>query len=216
MDFSSLDAGSAAFKDSTFSWFTIRSSLLTLQPRRLELIARLPSNWLGQTGRLPSQRESKPRHRRIGDEIHPGIILIARLVIVLLRVFAILRQPPGLLMALELHAFIDREPSAPDPCHTEMIGAIIVSRLRPRIRTHRQPEFFRRRHNHRVKRSPLRPRNLHLLRRSQRLHAIVGKIQRNLPRRNRRMLPQILRPEQPLLLPRHPRKNNPTPRLQPS
>ncbi len=91
LDFSSLDAGSATFKDSTFSWFAIRSSLLTLHPRRLELIARLPSNWLGQTRRLPSQRESKPRHRCIGNEIHPGIILIARLVIMLLDEFLILR-----------------------------------------------------------------------------------------------------------------------------
>src|SRR5258707_3579712 len=171
MDFSSLDAGSAAFKDSTFSWFTIRSSLLTLQPRRLDLIDRLPSTWLGQTGRLPSQRESKPRHRRIGDEIHPGIILIARLVIVLLRVFAILRQPPGLVMALELHAFIDRERWDPDPCQTEVIGAIIVSRLRPRLRTNRQPVFIRRLHSHPVKRSRLGPRHLHLLRSTQCLYS---------------------------------------------
>src|SRR5258708_19253254 len=106
MDFSSLDAGSAAFKDSTFSWFAIRSSLLTLQPRRLELIARLPSNWLGQTGRLPSQRESKPPHRRIGDEIHPGIILIARLLIVLLRLFPILRHPPAPPIPLHPHPSI--------------------------------------------------------------------------------------------------------------
>src|SRR5450631_3396762 len=78
-------------------------SLLTLRPRRFELIALLPSHQLGQTRSFPSQGKAKPRHRRIPHEIHLRMIFITRLVIMLLDVVALLIESPGLGVPLVLH-----------------------------------------------------------------------------------------------------------------
>src|SRR5437879_3218910 len=88
---------------------TLQRWLLILLPRRLELIALLPLHQLWQACRLPAQRKPKPRHRAVPGEIHLGMILIARLVVVLLDVLTILRQPPGFIVALKLHPLVDRE-----------------------------------------------------------------------------------------------------------
>src|ERR1700686_3556084 len=59
----------------------------------------------------------------------------------------------------------------------------------------------------------IRPVEVSRLRPSERLHVVVIQIQRNLSRRNRRMLSQILRSQQSLLLGRNRRKQNRTVRF---
>src|ERR1017187_2754322 len=60
-----------------------RSSLLTLRPRPLKLIALLPPNQLGQTRASQPQRKSKPRRRRVPHQIHLRMALMAAMVITL-------------------------------------------------------------------------------------------------------------------------------------
>src|SRR5258706_7399387 len=134
-----------------------RCSLLTLHPRRLKLVALLPPDELREAGRFPAQRESKPRHRRIADEIHLRMVFIARLVVVLLGVFLVLRQSPGLVVTFELHPFVDRERRNAYARQAEMIGAVEVSSLGTRIWTNRQPEFFRSRLHPRIECRSFRP-----------------------------------------------------------
>src|SRR5580704_4817379 len=130
---------------------------LALQSRCLEFIALLPADEPREACRLPAESESEARHRRIADEIHLGMVLIAGLVVMLLRVFLVLRQTPGLVVAFELHAFIDRERWNAHAGQTEMIGAIEVSSLGARIGTDRQPELFGHRLHPGIERGPLRP-----------------------------------------------------------
>src|SRR5260370_35261568 len=87
---------------------------LALHSCRLELSALLPGDRLGEAGCFPAQREAKARHRRIPGEIHVGTVFVARLMIVLFSVFLVLCDSPGLVVVLELHAFVDRERWNPD------------------------------------------------------------------------------------------------------
>src|SRR5208283_805002 len=183
-----------------FSLFPAGLVMRLLPPRRLKLIALLPPDQPRKTSRLPTQGKSKARHSRVAHEVHLRMIFVAGLVIMLLDILLVLRHAPSFVVALELHSFIDRERRNAHPRHAEMIRSVEMPRLRQRIRSNRQPELLRRSLYPGIKRSPLRPRNLNILRSSQRLHVVVIQIQRNLPRRNRRMLSQILRPQQPLLL----------------
>ena len=116
-------------------------------------------------------------------------------------------------MSFVLHPFVDGKRRNAYPRQAEMIGAVEVSCLRPRIRTNRQPELLCGRLHRRIKRRPLRARNFHFLWRAQRLHIVIIQIQRNLSRRNRRMLSQILRSQQSLLFRRDRSKQNRAPRL---
>src|ERR1039458_8369887 len=101
------------------------------------------------------------------------MVLIARLVIMLLGVLFILRQSPGLVVAFELHAFVDREGWNAHAGQTEMIGTIEVSCLWARVRTDRQPEFFRGGLHPGIERRPLRAGDFDLFRRTQRLHVVI-------------------------------------------
>src|ERR1700688_3556901 len=140
---------------SQYSVLGTRYSLLALEPCRFELIALLPADELRETCRFPAQRESKPRHGCVADEVHFRMILVAWLVIVLLDVFFILRQPPRFVVTFELHSFIDRKRRNTHARQTEMIGAIKMSGLGPRIGTNRQPELFRRCLHPRIERCAL-------------------------------------------------------------
>src|SRR6202140_2098144 len=93
----------------------ISTVLLALLPRRLELIALLPTNQLRQTRGLPPQRKSKPRHRRVPHKIHLRMVLIARLVIMFLHVLALLLESPSLVVPLVFHPFVDRKCRNPYP-----------------------------------------------------------------------------------------------------
>src|ERR1019366_7677699 len=137
--------------------FGTRYWLLALHSRRLELVALLPADEPREACRLPAQGESKARHRRIPGEIHLGMVFITRLMIALLDVFLILRQPPGLVVTFELHTFVDREGWNPDARQTEMVRAVEVSRLGACIRTDRQPELLRRRLHPGIERRSFRP-----------------------------------------------------------
>src|ERR1700678_581741 len=130
--------------------------LLTLDSRRLELIALLPADEARETGRLPTQGEAEACHRGIGREIHLGTVLVARLVIALLCVFLVLLDSPSLIVTFELHSFVHRERWDANARQAEVIGAVEVTRLRARIRTNRQAEFFRGRLHPRIERCPLR------------------------------------------------------------
>src|SRR5580765_4063761 len=81
--------------------------LLTLQPRRLELVTLLPSHKFRQARSFPPEGESKPRHRRVAHKVHLGMIFITGLVIVLLHVLALLVGSPALRMSLVLHSFVN-------------------------------------------------------------------------------------------------------------
>src|SRR4029077_3920012 len=81
--------------------------LLALRSRRLELITLLPADDFRETCRFPAERESKARHGCVAHEVHCRIVFVTRLVIMLLRVLFVLRQAPGLVVAFELHSFID-------------------------------------------------------------------------------------------------------------
>src|SRR5215472_934465 len=124
----------------------------------------LPADQFGHAGCFPGQGKSEARHRRIADEVHIGMVLVAWLMIVLLYVFFFLIEPPGLAVSLELHAFVDREGWDSDPSHAEVIGAIKMASFRARIRTNREPELFRGSLDRGVKRSPLGPGNLDFFR----------------------------------------------------
>ena len=69
------------------------------------------------------------------------MVLVARLVIVVLRVVAVLLQSPGFVVAFELHAFIDGEGRDSHPREAEVVGSVEVSGLGAGIWTDRQAEF---------------------------------------------------------------------------
>ena len=128
------------------------------------------------------------------------MVFVARLVIVLLDVVALLGKAPGFGVSLELHAFADREGRDADAGQTEMVGAVEVSGLGARIGTDRQPEFLRGGLHRRIEVGALRAGDLHFFGRSQRLHVVVIQIQSDLSGGNWRMFAQILRAQQSLLL----------------
>ena len=94
-----------------------------------------------------------------------------------------------------------------------MIGAVEVTGLGTRIGADRQTKFFRRRLNLRIKIRALGAGDFDFLRRSQWLHIVVVQIERDLSRRNWRMLAQILRAQQALFFGRHRSEQNRTTRL---
>src|SRR6266496_5542215 len=100
---------------------------LALLARTLKLVAGLPSDKLGLRCPCPSQRESEQRHNCVPREIHAGIVLVARLVVVLVGVLLSLLQAPFSVVVLVFHAFIERERRHPHPRERKMIGTIVVS-----------------------------------------------------------------------------------------
>src|SRR5579864_7493345 len=101
------------------------------------------------------------------------MVFVAGLVIVLLHVFLFLIQAPGLAVAFELHAFVDREGWNAYPRQAEMIGTVEVAGFRPRISTNRKAEVLGNGFDCRIERGSLRARNLNFLRRTERLHVVV-------------------------------------------
>lgn len=69
-------------------------SLLALGSCGFKLVALLPFNQLGRACRRPPERESESGHRRVSNEIHLGMILVAGLMVVLLGVLVQLLQTP--------------------------------------------------------------------------------------------------------------------------
>ncbi len=74
------------------------------------------------------QPRTKPkrRHGAVTGEIHFETVFVTGLVIVLLVVFLILREPPGFVVALVLHAFADGKRRDAHAREAEMIGAVVV------------------------------------------------------------------------------------------
>src|SRR5947209_18180203 len=128
-----------------------------LHSRGFEFVALLPLDSLGQAGRLPAQGKSKPRHGRVPDKIHLGMVFITGLVIMLLDVISFLLKAPSFGVPLVLHSFINRKRWDAHSRQAEMIGAVELPGLGARIRTYRQPELFRSRLHRWIKRGPLCP-----------------------------------------------------------
>src|SRR5579862_6077293 len=167
--------------------------LLGFQPYRLELIALLPSDKAGQSRGLPAEGEAEARHRSVADEVHLWPVFIARLMIPFLYILLVLREAPSKIVALKLHSLIDGKRWNAYPRQAEMIGTVKVSSLRTGVRANVQAKFFGGRLHPGIKRSSLRSSNLNFFRSADRLHVIVIKVERDLSRRKRRMLPQKLR-----------------------
>ena len=117
--------------------FVLLCASRAFHSRRLKLITLLPSHQLGLRGSLPSQSKSESCHHRVAGKIHARMIFIAGLMVVLRGVLFRLLHTPGSVVSLILYAFIDRERGNTHARQTEMIGAIVMSRLGARIGANR-------------------------------------------------------------------------------
>src|ERR1700745_2530068 len=106
-----------------------------LRPRRrwssiqgpLELVARHPIDQPGLRSGLDSQLITKGRQLRIPREIHPRRVLVARLVIAVLQVVAMLCLAPSLIVSLEFQSFGNRKRRDSHSRQAEMIRAVVVA-----------------------------------------------------------------------------------------
>src|SRR5664279_6358459 len=107
--------------------------LLTGAARSFEFIALLPVDGARLGGSLPAERETEARHGGVGGVVHAGMILVARLVVVMGGVIGVLFKAPGFIVPFELHPLIDRKRRNAHAREAEMIGAVIMSGVGARV-----------------------------------------------------------------------------------
>src|SRR5450755_1629715 len=127
------------------------------------------------------------------------MVFVARLVIAMIHVVFLLRNAPGFIVALELDSLIHGERRNSDTSQAEVIGAVVVPGFGKGISADLKAEVSRSRKDYPIECGPLCARNFHLLGCPKRLDVVVVKVERNFASRDRRMLPQVFRTEQPLL-----------------
>src|ERR1700676_1640056 len=108
-----------------------------LLARRFKLVAGLPTLLLRSHGRLLAKHESELRHFRQAGEIPFRAIFVAGLVVAMVHVILRLRFAPRGVVAFVFQSLTDRKGWDADARHTEMIGAVVMAGLRPRIRANR-------------------------------------------------------------------------------
>src|SRR5882757_5580154 len=99
----------------------------SVQPRRLELIARQPVHRALRQHRLPTQGKAEFRNRCITGEIHVRRKFVAGTMVTLRRVFFVLRFSPLRRMTRKFHAGVDGERRHTGTRHAEVIGPVVVS-----------------------------------------------------------------------------------------
>src|SRR5882762_3476022 len=143
-----------------------RSSVpcFALLARRFKFVAGLPAGHFRLRCGSSSQRETETRHLGQAGKIHLGPILVARLMIVMIDIILRLRFAPGSVVALEFQPFVDGERRNSDAGQAEMIRAVVMSRLRPRVGADGEAKFFRGSLHHRIERGALGPTHFRLFR----------------------------------------------------
>src|SRR5260370_30971496 len=126
--------------------------MLALFPRWLEFVAGLPAGNLGERRSALAERKPELRHLRQPREIPFRTVFVAWLMIMMIHIIIRLRLAPRGIVALEFDSFADRKRGNPHARQAEMVRAIVVPRLRTRIRTNLQTEFLGRLHHQRIQR----------------------------------------------------------------
>src|SRR5208282_942662 len=151
---------------------------LTGAARSFEFIAFLPVDEARLIGGGPPERETEARHGSVGGVIHAGVILIARLVVMMSGVVGILCQAPGLVVTLELHSFVDGKRRNANAREAEMIGAVVMSGFGARVGTIPEAEILRRCQHRGIKRGSLGSGNLDFFGRAKRHDVVVIEVER--------------------------------------
>src|SRR5271166_3670789 len=164
-----------------------------------ELVAFAPLDLVALVGRFPSQRDAETRHHRVAAKVHRRTILVAGLMIAVRNVvFRLLRSPFAIVPAI-LVALVDGKRRNAGARKAEVVGAIVMSGFGTSVGNDLETELMRRALDRRIERGALGARDVHLFRNAERWNVVKVERQRDVPRRQRRMLAEILRAEQPLL-----------------
>src|SRR5208337_3902646 len=136
---------------------------LVLLPSLLKLVAGQPPDVevafrrRGLTQCIPKARHLRqPRKAPVLPED------VGSLVVTVVHVVLGFRLTPRQIVALEFPSLTDGERRYPHARKAEMIGAVVVSRLRMRVRSDRQPQFSRNLLNSGIERRALGAANLDL------------------------------------------------------
>src|SRR6267154_6164210 len=136
---------------------------LTLLSCSLEFVAGDPACQCWQPCRFRPEHESESGDHSVARKIHIRTVLVARLVVtVRVEIFGLFIAPFRRMAGI-LDSFIDRKRRHAHTRQAEMIRTVIVSRLRPRIRTDRQMKILRCRLHHGIKRRTLRAADLYFI-----------------------------------------------------
>src|SRR5579864_4160733 len=114
-----------------------------LLARRFKFVVGLPTGQRGLRSRFASERETESRHLGKPCEIPVGVILVARLMIMMVDVIFSLGLAPRGVVAFVFLPFVNRERRHANTRETEMIRAIVMPRFRARVGTNRQTELLR-------------------------------------------------------------------------
>src|SRR5437879_840814 len=149
--------------------FRLRKALF---PRRLEFVAGDPGRQGWQPRCLRSEYEAESGDDGVSGKVHVRAVFVARLVIAVRGEILGLLIAPFRRMARILDSFIDRKRRHAHAGQAEMVRTVIVSRLRPRVRTDCQAKILRGRLYYGIKCRPFRAADFHFFRRSQRRHIV--------------------------------------------